>query len=95
MIKNADQELRARLKTHYIADWACLPTDLLPVLERLDEGPRSALVGLLASATRSPVEQFSYDLGLVHGHIFAALQRNELSESEIEALLAFVREVTL
>lgn len=93
MTKDADQDLRDRLKANYIADWACLPTDLLPALERLDEGPRSALVGLLASLVRSPASQMSYDLGLVHGHIFAALQRNELSEAETESLLDFVREL--
>ncbi|KPM58117.1 hypothetical protein H4C81_10495 [Pseudomonas monteilii] len=95
MTDDADQGLRARLKANYIADWATLPTELLPALQRLDDGPRSALVGLLASMARSPACQLSYDLGLVHGHIFAALQRKELTEAETEGLLAFVREVTL
>ena len=95
MTDNAGLGLRARLAVNYVADWATLPTELLPALQRMDHGPRSSLVGLLASMTRCPASQLSYDLGLVHGHIFAALQRKELSEAEIELLLAFLRDVTL
>lgn len=95
MTDHADHGLRARVEVNYRADLATLPTTLLPMLERLAHGPRYSLVGLLASVARTPASEFSYDLGLVHGHIFAALQRNELSEGEAEELLAFVRESTI
>lgn len=95
MTDHAKHGLRARVESNYRADVATLPTALLPALERLADGPRYSLVGLLASVARTPAGEFSYDLGLVHGHIFAALQRNELSEGETEELLAFVRELTI
>lgn len=95
MTDHTDHDLRARVEANYRADLATLPTALLPALGRLADGPRYSLVGLLASVARSPAGELSYDLGLVHGHIFAALQRNELSEAETDALLSFVRELTI
>ncbi|MDD2056344.1 hypothetical protein N5D52_10065 [Pseudomonas sp. GD03860] len=95
MIEPKAEAILARIKANYIADRACLPTALLSALLGLDESPRCALVGLLASLTRTPAEQLSYDIGLVHGHIFAALQREELSPADTDALLAFVRELTV
>jgi hypothetical protein len=95
MTDHTDHGLRARVEANYRADLAALPTALLTAIDRLDDGPRYSLVGLLASLVRNPASEFSYDLGLVHGHIFAALQRNELGEAETDALLTFVRELTL
>lgn len=95
MADHTNHGLRARVEADYRADLTTLPSALLPALERLADGPRYRLVGLLASVARSPAGELSYDLGLVHGHIFAVLQRNELSEAETDALLSFVRELTI
>ncbi len=46
---------------------------------------------MIAGVARIPAGDFSYDLGLILGHIFATLQRNELSKAEADSLLAFVR----
>lgn len=46
---------------------------------------------MIARVAHTPASVFSYDLGLIPGHIFAALRRNELNEAETDSLLAFVR----
>lgn len=85
----------SRIEANYRADLSGLAPCLLPAVLRLDAGPRYSLVGLLASLARCAAGESSYELGLIHGHIFAIMQRNELSQDEVDVLWAFVREHTL
>ncbi|HFL7937963.1 TPA: hypothetical protein ACG5DM_000963 [Pseudomonas putida] len=83
--------LRNRIEANYAADRATLPSELYAALKGLADGPRYTLVGLLASICRSNECVTPYESGLVHGHILAALQRNELSDAEGILLYEFVQ----
>jgi hypothetical protein len=74
--------LRNRIEANYAADRATLPSELYAALKGWRMDRATPCVGLLASICRSNVCVTPYESGLVHGHILAALQRNELSDAE-------------
>jgi hypothetical protein len=91
MYKETITDLRTRVEANYAADQATLPSELYTALKGLADGPRYSLVGLLASISRSKGCVTPYESGLAHGHILAALQRNELSDAEGNLLYDFVQ----
>lgn len=91
MNKSTITDLRTRIEANYVADRATLPIELYAALKGLADGPRYSLVGLLASICRSNGCVTPYESGLAHGHILAALQRNELSDAHGILLYDFVQ----